>query len=62
MGQLIIWLVLTAIILVARFLNVVDHRELFTGQTYTVYIWKGDWLKGVPLLWFVLSGIIYFAK
>lgn len=60
--QLIIWLVLTVIILTARFTRF-DRWVSVVGQIgYWKPLWNGKWIKGVPVVWFVLSAVIYLAK
>lgn len=60
--QLIIWLVLTVIILIARFTQFVRWVPVVGQIGYWKPLWDGKWIKGLPVVWFVLSAVIYLLK
>lgn len=60
--QLIIWIVLTAIILIARFTSFQMWKEVMGPLGYWRQVWDGKWIKGLPLVWFALSAFIYIIK
>jgi len=62
-SQLKIWLVLTFILLLARFVDYrTIHSNTMTGYYHERYYWRGTWLKWVPTAWFTLSLFLYLLK
>lgn len=61
--QLIIWITLSVVILIARFTSFQRWYCVLGGPLgYWKQVWDGKWIKGFPMVWFCLSAFFYIIK